>query len=178
VAGVFPIQVAAFAAAVVVLLARAVTMEEGYRAIEWRAIFLVAAILPVGVAMERSGAALLLAEAVLGATGGLGPYALLAALMALSSLLSQGLGGAPTVVLLGPVAVHAAGELGVSPYPMMMGAGLAAAATFMTPFGHQANLLVMGAGGYRALDYARVGTPLTVVVLALLTLLVPVFFPF
>lgn len=178
VADVFPIHVASFAAAVLVLLARAVTMEEGYRYVEWRAIFLVAAILPVGLAMERTGAALFLAETAVAATGGLGPYALLAALVVLSSLLSQGLDGAPTVVLLGPVVVHAAGEVGVSPYPLMMGVGLAASAAFMTPFSHKANLLVMGAGGYKAMDYVRVGTPLTVAVLVLLTLLVPVLFPF
>ena len=178
VADLFPIHVAAFAAAVVVLLGRAITMEEGYRVIEWRAIFLVAAILPVGIAMERTGAAMLLAQTVTGGAGGLGPYAVLGALVLLSSMLSQGLDGAPTVVLLGPVVVHTAEVMAVSPYPLMMGVGLAASAAFMTPFSHKANLLVMGAGAYRVSDYLRVGTPLTVVVLVLLTAMVPVFFPF
>jgi len=178
VGNLYPIHVAAFAAAVLVLLSRSITMEEGHRFIEWKAIFLVAAILPVGLAMERTGAALLLAETTTWVAGGLGPVAVLAALAILSSLLSQGLDGAPTVVLLGPVVIHAAGQLAVSPYPLMMAVSLAASAAFMTPFSHKANLLVMGAGAYRAKDYLRVGTPLTVLVLALLTLLVPVFFPF
>jgi len=178
VGNLYPIHVAAFAAAVMVLLSRSITMEEGHRFIEWKAIFLVAAILPVGLAMERTGAALLLAETATWVAGGLGPVAVLAALAILSSLLSQGLDGAPTVVLLGPVVIHAAGQLAVSPYPLMMAVSLAASAAFMTPFSHKANLLVMGAGAYRAKDYLRVGTPLTVLVLALLTLLVPVFFPF
>jgi di/tricarboxylate transporter len=178
VAHVQPIHVAAFAAAVVVLLSRSITMEEGHRFIEWKAIFLVAAILPVGIAMERTGAALLLAETATGTAGALGPVAVLAVLAVLSSLLSQGLDGAPTVVLLGPVVLHTADQLGVSPYPLLMGVSLAASAAFMTPFSHKANLLVMGAGAYRAVDYLKIGTPLTVVVLALLTLLVPVFFPF
>ena len=178
VAGVFPIQVAAFFAATLVILTRALHMHEAYRAIEWRAIFLVAAILPVGAAMERTGAAELLAGSVAGIAGDAGPYAVLLALMLLSSLLSQGLDGAPTVVLLGPVVISTASQVGLSPYPLMMGVGLAASAAFMTPFSHKANLLVMGAGGYRSMDYLKVGTPLTIVILAILTLMIPVLMPF
>lgn len=178
VTGFQPIHVAAFSAASLALLFGALKMEEAYRAVEWRAIFLVAAILPVGIAMERTGAALLLANGVTAIAGPLGPYGILASLVLLSSLLSQALDGAPAVVLLTPVALEAAGGLGLSPYPLMMGVGLAASAAFMTPFSHKANLLVMGAGGYKALDYVRVGTPLTLLLLAMLVLLVPVFFPF
>lgn len=177
VTGLFPIQVAAFAAATLVVLTRALKMREAYRAVEWRAVFLVAAILPVGVAMERSGAAELLATTVADQAGGLGPYAVLVALMVLSSLLSQGLDGAPTVVLLAPVVIGTAERLGLSPYPLMMGVGLAASAAFMTPFSHKANLLVMGAGGYKSMDYVRVGTPLTVVVIVLLALMIPWLMP-
>jgi di/tricarboxylate transporter len=178
VSGFQPIHVAAFTAASLALLFGALTMQEAYRLIEWRAIFLVAAVLPVGIAMERTGAALLLANVVTGVAGPLGSYAILAALVLLSSTLSQGLDGAPAVVLLTPVALQAASDLGLSPYPIMMGVSLAASAAFMTPFSHKANLLVMGAGGYRAKDYVRVGTPLTIVILVLLVFVVPVFFPF
>ncbi len=173
-----PIHVAAFTAASLVILAGALTMKEAYVVIEWRAIFLVAAVLPVGFAMERSGAANFLADSVSSLASPLGPYAVLAALVLLASLLSQGLDGAPAVVLLAPVVFEMADNLQLSPYPLMMGVSLAASAAFMTPFSHKANLLVMGAGGYRAKDYLRVGTPLTVLVLVLLVLLVPVFFPF
>ena len=178
VTGLFPIQVAAFTAATLVVLLRALKMEEAYRAVEWRAVFLVAAILPVGAAMERTGAAELLANTVSGVAGAMGPHAVLAALMLLSSLLSQGLDGAPTVVILGPVVVSTAKSLGLSPYPLMMGVGLAASAAFMTPFSHKANLLVMGAGGYRAVDYLKVGAPLTVAVLVVLQLMIPMLLPF
>ena len=173
-----PIHVAAFTAASLVLLAGALTMREAYRVIEWRAVFLVAAVLPVGFAMERSGAAGLLADAVTSTAASLGPHAILAALILLASLLSQGLDGAPAVVLLAPVVFEVAGRLQLSPYPLMMGVSLAASAAFMTPFSHKANLLVMGAGGYRSRDYLRVGTPLTLLLLLLLVLLVPVFLPF
>lgn len=177
VTGWFPIQVAAFAAAVLTVLSGALTMEEAYRKIDWKAIFLVAAVLPVGAAMERTGAALLLADTVTSTAGVWGPYGFLAAIFLLSSLLSQGLDGAPTVVLLAPVVLHSAAQMEISPYPIMMGVSLAASAAFMTPFSHKANLLVMSAGGYRTADYLRVGTLLTILILGLLVLLVPVFFP-
>jgi len=178
VSGAFPIQVAAFTGAVFVLITGALTMEQAYRAVEWRAIFLVAAVLPVGIAMERSGAALLIANNVAEVAGALGPQIVLVMLLVMSSLLSQGLDGAPTVVLLAPVVFQVAEQLDISPYPLMMGVGLAASAAFMTPFSHKANLLVMGAGGYRVGDFVRVGSLLTVIVLALLALLIPLFFPF
>ncbi len=178
VAGIQPIHVAAFTAASLVILSGALTMQESYRAIEWKAIFLVAAVLPVGLAMERSGAALLMAEKVTELAGPLGPHAILAALIVLSSLLSQGLDGAPAIVLLTPVVMQTAENLSISPYPLMMGAGLAASAAFMTPFSHKANLLVMGAGGYKSADYLKVGTPLTLAIFVLLTIMVPIFFPF
>jgi di/tricarboxylate transporter len=174
-----PIHVAAMTAAVLAALSGAVRMEEAYRSVEWRALILVAAVLPVGGALERTGAALLLADSVVSLVGPFGPYATIAALVCLSSLLSQALlDGAPAVVLLLPVALHVAEQLGMSPYPAVMAISIAASAAFMTPFSHKANLLVMGAGGYRVFDYFRVGAPLTLLVLIALTLLVPVFFAF
>ncbi len=176
--GAQPIHVASFTAASLVILAGALTMPEAYRVIEWRAIFLVAAVLPVGFAMERTGAATMLADTVAGTAGPLGPYFVLGSLIVLASLLSQGLDGAPAVVLLAPVVIEMADRLDLSPYPLMMGVSLAASAAFMTPFSHKANLLVMGAGGYRSSDYLKVGTPLTILLFVLLTFMVPVFFPF
>ncbi len=176
--GFQPIQVAAFAAATFVVLTGVISMKEAYRVIEWRAIFLVAAVLPVGIAMESSGTAQLISQNLAVVAGEFGPYVVLASLIVLSSLLSQGLDGAPAVVLLAPVVFSTAEKLEISPYPLMMGVALAASAAFMTPFSHKANLLVMGAGGYRSWDYVKVGTPLTIVILAALVFLVPVFFPF
>ena len=178
VSGYQPIHIAAFTAAAFVVLFGALTMQESYRAIEWRAILLVACVLPVGIAMERTGAAKLMATSVAEYAGPLGPHVILAALVVLASALSQGLDGAPAIVLLAPVVFETATNLDISPYPLMMGASLAASAAFMTPFSHKANLLVMGAGGYRSSDYLKVGTPLTLLIYILLVVLVPVFFPF
>jgi len=178
VSGLQPIHVAAFTAASLALLLKTLTMEQAYRAVEWKAIFLVAAVLPVGMAMERTGAALLMANTVTSVAGDLGNYAILGALVVLASLLSQGLDGAPSVVLLAPVVLGTAEGLGISARPLMMGVSLAASAAFMTPFSHKANLLVMGAGGYCSRDYLKVGTPLTIVVLLIIVFMVPLFFPF
>jgi di/tricarboxylate transporter len=178
VTGYMPIQVAAFTAATLVALFGAVTMEEAYRAVEWKAIFLVAAILPVGLAIERTGAAALASSAVTTYAGPYGPYGIMTGLVALASLLSQALDGAPAVVLMAPIVIPVAEQLGISVHSLMMAVALAASAAFMTPFSHKANLLVMGAGGYKVVDYLKVGTPLTVILLVLMVLLVPIFFPF
>ncbi|HMB71407.1 MAG TPA: SLC13 family permease, partial [bacterium] len=144
-----PVHVAAFAAATFVLLFRVITPQEAYRAVSWRAVFLVACILPIGSAVQRSGGAELISGMILDVAGASGPWAVLAALVIASGILSQTLDGSPTVVLLAPICFTVAQELGVSPRPLLMGIGLAASSGFGTPFAHKAHLLVMGAGGYR-----------------------------
>lgn len=168
-----PMQVSAFICASLVVLLGALTMQEAYRVVEWRSLFLVAAVLPVGSAMERTGAATLLSQVLTDMAGPLGPYAVFACVCLLSSLLSQCLDGAPAVVLLTPVALKSAEILQMSPKAVMMAVAVSASVTFMTPFSHKANLLVMGAGGYHFKDYLRVGTPLSLLLLALILLMVP-----
>jgi len=111
-------------------------------------------------------------------TGPLGPYGILAGMVVLGSALSQALDGAPAVVLMAPVLLPAAAEAGIGHQPVMMAVALATSAAFMTPFSHKANLLVMGAGGYKVSDYLKVGTPLTIILLILMVVLTPIFFPF
>ena len=178
VSGWQPIQVAAFAAATFVLLGGALTMQEAYRAVEWRMIFLLAALLPLGIALERSGAAALAARAVTDLAGPHGPYVLFAGLVVLASLLSQTTDSGPAVIILAPVTLEVAAQAQLSPATLMMGIALGASAAFTTPFSHKAHLLVMGAGGYRARDYLKVGTPLTVLMIAVVVALVPVVLPF
>ena len=173
-----PAHVAAFAAGTLVVLSGAITMPEAYRALEWRVVFLVAAILPIGTALENTGAAPLLARQAHALLGPLGPETTLVVLAVLASVLSQLFDGAPAVVMLAPVAFAVSDGLGISPRPLMMAVGLAASATYLAPFSHKANLLVMGAGGYRASDYFRAGVPLTLIHLGLIATLVPLLFPF
>jgi di/tricarboxylate transporter len=176
--GTYPIQVAAFLAAVMLVAFGALTMEQAYRAVDWRTIFLVATVLPLGSVIERSGAAVWVANGVVRYAGAFGPYAVMLALLVLACILGQVITGAPTVVMLAPVAFVAAGRAGVSVQPLMMGVALASSICFLTPVSHRANLLVMSAGGYRSKDFLRVGSLLTVAALLLILLLVPLLFPF
>jgi di/tricarboxylate transporter len=173
-----PIAIAAVAGVVLMILTRCLTMEEAYRAIEWKAVFLIAGMLPLGIAMEQTGAARFLAEGMVGLVGGLGPLAVLAGLFLLAALASQVMPNPAVAVLLAPIALNTANDLGISPYPLMMAVAVSASAAFLSPVGHSANVLVMGPGGYRFADYTKVGIPLTLVVLAVVLLVLPIFWPF
>ena len=176
--GWLPIAIGAVAGVVLMILTACLTMEEAYCAIDWRAIFLIAGMLPLGIAMEQSGAASYLAEGVVALVGGLGPLAATAGLFILAALASQVMPNPALAVLLAPIALNTANDMGVSPYPLMMAVPVSASAAFLSPVGHPANLLIMGPGGYRFSDYAKVGAPLTLVVLAVVLLVLPVFWPF
>jgi di/tricarboxylate transporter len=173
-----PIAVAAVGGVVLMILTRILTMEEAYRAIEWKAIFLIAGMLPLGIAMERTGAARLLAEGMVDLVGGFGPLAIAAGLFVLAALASQVMPNPAVAVLLAPIALNTASDLGISPYPLMMAVAVSASAAFLSPVGHSANVLIMGPGGYRFSDYLKVGIPLTLVVLAVVLLVLPIFWPF
>ncbi|MFO8036072.1 MAG: SLC13 family permease [Anaerolineales bacterium] len=178
IAGWTPIAIAAVVGAVLMVLSGCLTMEEAYRSIEWKAVFLIAGMLPLGIAMEGTGTARFLGEGVVSLIGGFGPRALLAGLFTLSALASQVMPNPAVAVLLAPIALNAAANLGVSPHPLMMGVALSASAAFLSPVGHPANMLVMGPGGYRFSDYARVGLPLTMVTLIVVILVLPLFWAF
>jgi di/tricarboxylate transporter len=172
-----PISIAALGAAVLVVLSGILRMDEAYRAVEWRAVFLIAGMLPLGTALDKTGAAQLLAHALVNAVGGLGPLPLLAGLFGLTMLLTQVMSAAATAVLIAPIAINAAAQMGANPRALMMGVALATSTAFLTPVSHPANLLVMGPGGYRFADYARVGLPLTLVVLLVVLIALPVLWP-
>jgi di/tricarboxylate transporter len=160
------------------VLTRCLTMEDAYRFIEWPAVFLIAGMLPLGIAMERTGAARFLADGMVSATGELGPRAVLAGLFLLTSLATQVIPTAALVVLMSPIALNAAADLGVSPYPLMMTVAMAASASLSSPVSHPANTLIMGPGGYRFVDYVRVGLPLTFLIFLIVVVLVPILWPF
>ncbi len=175
-----PIAIAAVAGVVLMILTGCLTMEEAYRHIEWKAIFLIAGMLPLGIAMDvqHTGAARFLAEGMVSLIGDWGPLAVTAGLFLLAAFASQVMPNPAVAVLLAPIAINAAGDLGVSAHPLVMAVAVSASAAFLSPVGHSANVLVMGPGGYRFADYTRVGIPLTLVVLAVVLLVLPVFWPF
>ena len=173
-----PIAISALVGVILMILTSCLTMDEAYRAIEWKAVFLIAGMLPLGIAMEQTGAANFLAEGMVGLVGPLGPLAVLAGIFILAALASQVMPNPAVAVLLAPIALNTANDLSVSPYPLMMTVAISASAAFLSPVGHSANILVMGPGGYRFSDYTKVGIPLTLVVLAVVLIVVPIFWPF
>jgi di/tricarboxylate transporter len=173
-----PIYIAAIAASLLMILTGCLTMEEAYRSVEWKAIFLIAAMLPLGFAMQRTGAALLIADYVIGIVGSYGPTAILAGIMTLTLLLNQFIPSAVNAVVMTPIAMATAISLGISPYPFVMSIAYAVAASFMTPVSHPANILIMSPGGYRFSDYFINGLPLALIVLIVSVLLLPVVFPY
>jgi di/tricarboxylate transporter len=164
-------------AALLMVLVGILTMDQAYGAMEWRSVFLVAGMLPLGLAMTKSGAASLLADKLIAILGPAGPLATLGGLVLLTTLLAQVMNGAAVATVVAPIAIGAAQHTGLDPRALAMGVTLAASLAFLTPLGHPVNVLVMGPGGYQFRDYLRVGLPLTVLLIALILLLLPVFWP-
>ena len=175
--GWLPISVAAVIGGTIMVLTRCLTMEEAYRAIEWRAIFLIAGMLPLGIAMETSGAASLMASGIVDLLGDFGPWPVLVGFYLVTAAATMIIPTAALVVLMAPVVISTCQDLGVMPQTAMMAVAMAASASFTSPISHPANLLVMGPGGYRFNDYLRLGIPLTFIVFVLTMIALPLFWP-
>lgn len=158
--GVVPTVVAGLLAAVAMVLTRVLTTDQAYRGISWTTVVLVGGMIPLSDAIQSSGAATLIADELVAAVGDLGPRALLLGLFVLTAVFGQLISNTATALIVIPIAVTAAAELGVSPQPVLMAVGIAAAASFLTPVATPANLMVMGPGGYRFGDYWKLGLPM------------------
>jgi di/tricarboxylate transporter len=163
--------------ALVMILSGVITMDEAYQAVEWRSVFLVAGMLPLGTAMTKTGAADLITHGLLTVLGGAGPLALLAGLVALAILLTQAMNGAAVAAVVAPIALQTAQRIGADPRAFAMGVALATSVAFLTPLGSPVNVLVMGPGGYRFRDYFRAGLPLTLLIYGLILGLLPLIWP-
>jgi di/tricarboxylate transporter len=163
--------------ALVMVLIGALTMDQAYRAIEWRSVFLVAGMLPLGIAMNKTGAAAMLANSLTNLLGPYGVMAMLAGLVLLATLLTQVMNGAAVAAVIAPIAIVVAQQFGADPRSMAMGVALATSLAFITPLGHPVNMLVMGPGGYRFRDFVKVGLPLATLMVILILGLLPVFWP-
>ena len=160
-----PAAVALSTAALVSLLVGVLPLRDGYQAIDGPVIVLLAAMLPVGEALDTSGGAALIAEAMLALGSGWPPVATLVALFVISTLLSNVINNAAAALLMAPIAASLASGFGLSLDPFLMVVAVSASCAFLTPIGHQSNTLVMGPGGYRFSDYWKLGLPLSLVVL-------------
>ena len=176
--GILPIMVGAIIGSVLLVVAGCITLEEAYDAIDWKVIFLLGGIISLGVALEKTGAAMYLSDNLIRFLGGWGPVAIVAALYLLTVLLTSVMSNNATAVLLAPIAITAAAAMGVSPKPFLMTIAFAASSSFMTPVGYQTNTMIYGVGQYRFSDFIKVGSPLNLIFWILATLLIPYFFPF
>jgi di/tricarboxylate transporter len=177
VTGVVPPAVAGLVAAGAVIVLGIVSMEQAYRAINWTTVILVGALLPLSTAMFETGAAELVGSVLIDVVGGMGPYGLLAGLFVVTAIFGQLISNTATALIMIPIAVAAAGELGVDVRPVLMTISIAAAAALLTPIATPVNLIAMGAAGYRFGDYWKLGMLVMIVFFGVAVLLVPVFWP-
>ncbi|MFL5335077.1 MAG: SLC13 family permease [Geminicoccaceae bacterium] len=175
--GLLPSAVVGLLAAGAMILLRIVSVEASYRAINWTTIILIGAMMPLSTAMYQSGAAAMLGENLVRLVGDAGPRALLAGLFLLTGVLGQLISNTATALILIPISVAAAQQIGISPQPVLMSVAVAAAASFLTPVATPVNLMVMGPGGYRFGDYWKLGLPLMIWFFVVAVFIVPLFWP-
>ncbi|HET6617274.1 MAG TPA: SLC13 family permease [Gemmatimonadota bacterium] len=175
--GVMPILPAAMTGVVLMIFTGCVTLEEIYEELDWMVILLLAGAIPLGIAMDKTGAADWLAHHVATAFGPMGPRAVVAAFYLMTSIMTSIMSNNATAVVMTPIALVTAGDLGMNPYALLVAVMFGASADFMTPIGYQTNTLIYGPGGYRFADYARVGGPLNLLLLITATILIPILWP-
>ncbi len=168
--------VAVLLAVMALVLTGSISMEEAYRSIQWESVVLIAGMLPLATALELAGGVTYLADFVVGLLGGQAPLVLLAGVYLVTTTLGQLMSNTATAVLIAPIALRAALDLGVAPEPVMMMVALAAASSFCTPMASPVNTLVVGPGKYRFGDFVRVGLPMQLLMLIVGLVLVPLLF--
>jgi di/tricarboxylate transporter len=176
--GIVPPVIAGLLAAGGLILSGVMSVDQSYRSIDWTTVILVGAMMPLSTAMEQTGAAKLMAEALVGLVGDAGPLALLAGLFLLTAIMGQLISNTATALIVIPIGVAAAESLGISARPVLMSIAVAAAGAFLTPIATPTNLMVMGPGGYKFGDYWKLGLPLLMWFFVVSVFLVPLVWPF
>ena len=175
---VMPIMISAIIGSILLVFTKCISLEETYKSIEWNIVFLLGGILSLGIALEKTGAALLLANNIVSVIGFLGPVAIVAAFYLITSLFTEIMSNNASAVLLAPIAIAVAESMGISARPLLMAVTFAASASFMTPVGYQTNTMIFGVGQYKFSDFLKVGGPLNLIFWILATIFIPLLFPF
>jgi len=175
---VMPIMLAAILGAVAMVVTQCLNIEEAYKAIDWKIIFLLAGVLPLGLALQQSGATLWLADHVLEPLAGHGPVMLLAALYFITAVLTEAMSNNAAAAILAPIAFSAATTLNIDPRPLLIAITFAASTSFATPIGYKTNTMIYSPGGYRFTDFTKIGVPLNFVFWGLSVLIIPLIWPF
>lgn len=174
-----PAVAAVLIAAVLMVLCGCLrNVEEAYRTINWESIVLIAAMLPMSVALEKTGTSEAISHGLVAGLGGFGPFALMAGVYFTASLLTMFISNTATAVLLAPIALQSAVSMGISPYPLLLAVSVGTSMCFASPFSTPPNALVMPAGKYTFMDYVKVGVPLQVIMGLVMVVVIPLFFPF
>ncbi|MEJ2448409.1 MAG: SLC13 family permease [Anaerolineales bacterium] len=163
--------------AVLMVLTGVLNMDEAYDAIQWKSVFLIAGMLPMGIAMQNSGTALFLAEKIVELVGNWGTEAVMMGIFLMTALTTEVMSNAAATVLVTPIAIDAARNLGANPQTFVMAVVIAAATSFLMPIGHQANVLVYGPGGYKFSDYTKVGVWLNIIIFFVVLFILPLIWP-
>ena len=173
--GILPIMVSAFAGGLLMVLTKCISLRRVYRRMEWQIIFLLAGIIPLGVAMENSGAATYIADMVINVAGDLGPVGIVALLYLVTLLTTEVMSNNASAILLAPIALTISTQLGYDPKPFLFTIMFAASFSFLTPIGYQTNALIYGPGNYKYTDYARTGIILSLLMWGMATFFISFF---
>jgi di/tricarboxylate transporter len=176
--GWMPIVASSLLGCAALVMLRCLRPEEAYAAIDWRVIVLLAGVLPLGIALQKSGGADWVAQHALGWLSGYGPLVMLAAIYLLTALMTEVMSNNAAAVLVVPIAISTAEAMGVDAKPFLVAVAFAASTSFATPVGYQTNTMVYTAGGYRFADFPKIGIPLNLLFWAMAVLLIPRYFPF
>lgn len=175
---VVPGAVAALISAGIILITGCVPITKAYKGISWISVVMIAAMIPMGIALQKTGTAQLIAQGLVSTLGSLDPIVLLAGVFLLTTGFSQVINNSATAVLMAPIVIIAANTLSLSAAPFMIAVAISASTAFLTPVGTTTNAMVMTSGGYKFIDYVRVGAPLLLLFLISTLLLVPLIWPF
>ncbi len=175
---IVPGAIAALVCAGIILITGCVPISKAYKGISWTSVVMIAAMIPMGTALQKTGAAQMAADSLVTYLGAIHPVALLGGIFLLTTIFSQFINNSATAVLMAPIAILAATSLGISPKPIMIAVAISASTAFLTPIGTTTNAMVLSAGGYKFLDYVKVGTPLLILFFATTLFLVPILWPF
>ena len=175
---IVPGSIAALISAGIVVLTGCIPISKAYKSISWTSVIMIGAMIPMGIALQKTGTAGLIATNLVNYLGSIHPLMLLGGIFLLTTAFSQVINNSATAVLMAPIALIAANTLNISPEPFMIVVAISASTAFLTPVGTTTNAMVMAAGGYKFIDYLKVGGPLLLVFLIVTLLLVPVIWPF
>jgi len=175
---IVPGAIAAIISGGIVLITGCVPIAKAYKGISWNSVVMIAAMIPMGIALQKTGTAQIVANNLVNYLGAIHPILLLAGIFLLTTIFSQVINNSATAVLMAPIALLAASSLHISPEPFMITVAISASTAFLTPVGTTTNAMVMAAGGYKFMDYLKVGTPLLIIFFITTLLLVPIIWPF